>query len=159
MSHIEPTGLVVRSADAETLDDGPTSVITLLADRGETSPVTVNRASLHVGSPGAPAHLHREATELFYVLDGVARILLGEVIHELRPGDFVLVPPGVAHAFAPAASHATELLVTFSGGPPRFDYYRLLERVYRGEATLADIAASGPEFDNHYVDSPVWNSR
>jgi len=65
----------------------------------------------------------------------------------------------VAHAFAPAAGRATELLVTVSGGPPRFDYYRLLERVNHGEATVADIAASGPEFDNHYVDSPAWNAR
>jgi hypothetical protein len=36
-----------------------------------------------------------------------------------------------------------------------FDYYRLLERVYRGEASVEEIRASSQRYDNHYVDSPV----
>src|SRR3954452_19729504 len=121
MENVEQTGLIVRATEAERLEDGPTSIITMLADRGESSPLTVNRASLREGSPGAPSHLHREATELFFVLDGAARILIDETIHDLTRGDFVVVPPGVPHAFAPARGHSADLLITFSGGRPRLE--------------------------------------
>ncbi|MFI9730573.1 hypothetical protein [Streptomyces sp. NPDC052092] len=41
----------------------------------------------------------------------------------------------------------------------RFDYYRLLERVYRGEATVEDIKNSAERFDNHYYASPLWQAE
>jgi hypothetical protein len=37
-----------------------------------------------------------------------------------------------------------------------FDYYRLLDRVHRGEADPREIGESQERFDNHYVDSPLW---
>jgi hypothetical protein len=40
----------------------------------------------------------------------------------------------------------------------RFDYYRLLDRVQRGEASPQEIRDSQDRFDNHYVDSPVWKA-
>ncbi len=40
----------------------------------------------------------------------------------------------------------------------RFDHYRLLDRVQRGQADPAEIRASRDRFDNHYVDSPAWRA-
>ncbi|NUP26864.1 MAG: cupin domain-containing protein [Nocardia sp.] len=152
--------VLVRSADAETVQDGGLSLITLLADARDTGgALTANKATLHKGSPGAPAHFHTAATEMFLVLDGSVRILLGEEIVRLERGDFLTVPPTVPHAFAPAADSDAELLVVFTPGLHRFDYYRLLERVHRGTATVEDIRAGSELYDNHYVDSPVWRDE
>lgn len=152
--------VLVRSAEAETLQDGALSLITLLADAGATGgALTANKATLHKGSPGAPAHFHTAATEMFLVLDGSVRILLGEEIVHLERGDFLTVPPTVPHAFAPAAEAEAELLVVFTPGLHRFDYYRLLERVHRGEASVEEIRASSQRYDNHYVDSQVWRDE
>ena len=63
------------------------------------------------------------------------------------------------HAFAPAPGEEADVLVTFTPGIMRFDYYRLLERVYRGEADPEEIGASSEQFDNRYFDSPVWRNR
>lgn len=41
----------------------------------------------------------------------------------------------------------------------RFDYYRLLDRVNKGEASVQEIRESGQHFDNHYFESPVWAGR
>ncbi|TDQ45512.1 cupin domain-containing protein [Actinorugispora endophytica] len=152
--------LLVRADDAEVLEDGPTSLITLLADADATGgAVTANRATLRKGSPGAPPHRHTRAAELFFVLDGTLQVLAGEEILTLGAGDFLVVPPNLPHAFAPAPGEEAEVLVAFTPGTERFDYYRLLERVYRGEAEAREIGESSERFDNHYVDSPVWSRR
>ncbi|NES15798.1 MULTISPECIES: cupin domain-containing protein [Micromonospora] len=152
--------VLVTAAEAEVLQDGPTSLITLLADADRTGgALTVNRSHLRVGSPGAPPHHHTRATESFFVLDGVLQVLAGERILTLHRGDLLVVPPRLPHAFAPAPGAEADILVTFTPGLARFDYYRLLERVYRGQADPAEIAASSVEFDNHYHDSPVWRAR
>jgi quercetin dioxygenase-like cupin family protein len=52
------------------------------------------------GERVADAHVHHEHTDAFYVLEGELTLELGcdaEVV-TLRAGDFVAVPPGVAHA-------------------------------------------------------------
>ncbi|GGR40156.1 cupin domain-containing protein [Streptomyces aurantiogriseus] len=152
--------VLVRADEAETLQDGALSLITLLADAGATGEaLTANRATLSKGSPGAPAHFHTKATELFYVLDGRLRVLVGDEVHHLNQGDFLTVPPTVPHAFAPAPDSTAELLVLFTPGLHRFDYYRLLERVHRGEASVQEIRDSSELYDNHYVESPVWQAE
>lgn len=155
-----PAPVLVRSENAATLQDGALSLITLLADAGQTGgALTANKATLAKGSPGAPAHFHTKATEMFLVLEGSARFLLGDEVIRLGRGDFLTVPPSVAHAFAPAPGAEAELLVVFTPGIHRFDYYRLLERVYRGEATVQEIRDSSELYDNHYVDSPLWRDE
>ncbi|MBT2212126.1 cupin domain-containing protein [Actinomadura sp. NEAU-AAG7] len=150
--------LLVRSETAESLQDGATSLITLLADAGATGgALTANKATFQKGSPGAPAHFHTKATEMFFVLDGTMRILVDAEVLTLDKGDFLTVPPTVPHAFAPAPGSEAEMLVVFTPGLERFDYYRLLERVHRGEATVQDIRDSSQQYDNHYFDSPVWS--
>jgi len=161
MSTIQPQPpVLVTAADAEVLADGPTSLITLLADADAThGALTVNRSLLRKGSPGAPPHFHTRATETFFVIDGTLRVLAGEEILTLHRGDLVVVPPHLPHAFAPAPGEEADILVTFTPGIMRFDYYRLLERVYRGEADPKEIGASSERFDNRYFDSPVWRDR
>ncbi|MFC8847843.1 MULTISPECIES: cupin domain-containing protein [unclassified Micromonospora] len=159
MTEFRPPVLVTAAA-AEALSDGPTSRITLLADAGDThGALTVNRSYLREGSPGAPPHFHTRATESFFLLAGALQVLAGDRIVTLYAGDLLVVPPRLPHAFAPAPGEEADVLVTFTPGLARFDYYRLLERVYRGEADPSEIPASSEVFDNHYHDSPAWRAR
>ena len=48
---------------------------------------------------GPPLHYHEEQDDTFYVLDGLLTVQAGEEILDLGPGDFLSVPPGVAHTF------------------------------------------------------------
>ncbi|MDF3140099.1 MULTISPECIES: cupin domain-containing protein [unclassified Streptomyces] len=156
-SHVSRSALLVRASEAERLADGPSSLITLFADSDDThGALTANRATLQTGSPGAPAHFHTLASELLFVLGGSMMVLAGEEVHTLEEGDFFLVPPRVPHAFAPASGRDADALVLFTPGLARFDYYRLLERVAKGEASVQEIRDSSEHYDNHYVDSPAW---
>lgn len=154
------TPILIRAAEAEVLEDGPTSLITLLTDAGVTGgALTANRATLRQGSRGAPPHLHTEATELFLVLDGSLQVLAGDEVFTLEKNDFIVIPPNQPHAFAPTAGKEAEMLVVLTPGKARFDYYRLLESVYKGETDPSEIAASSETYDNHYVTSDAWLSR
>ena len=46
---------------------------------------------------GAREHFHREATELYYVLEGEGSVLLDGQEHPVRKGSLVQIPPGVVH--------------------------------------------------------------
>ncbi|MFD5620723.1 cupin domain-containing protein [Streptomyces yangpuensis] len=150
------TEIATRAATAEAIQDAPGSLITLLTDTAE---LTCNTAAFEVGAAGAPVHFHTRATEFFHVTEGRLDVLVGDEIQTLDAGDFIAIPPGVKHAFAPAAGRTASVFVGFTPGMGRFDYYRLLGRVHAGEATVQDIKDSAATYDNHYAESPAWSGR
>ena len=46
---------------------------------------------------GAREHYHKQATELYYVLEGEGVVLLDGIEHPVRKGSLVHIPPGVVH--------------------------------------------------------------
>jgi quercetin dioxygenase-like cupin family protein len=149
--------VLIRATDAETL---PASGVTLFADVPDTGGhLTSHRSVFRPGKEGAPPHLHKEAAELFFVLTGSLRVLIGDEVITLTPGDFLVVPPNTPHAFEAAGESDTEVLFVLTHAKPRFDYYRLLESVYRGETAPAELAETSDLYDNHYVESPAWRTR
>lgn len=155
-----PSAHLLRAAGAESLDGDPGSVITLLADADTTAGLlTSNRSLMRAGSEGAPPHFHRRAAELFFMLDGRLEVLLDNLIEVLEAGDLLVVPPGMAHAFAPTSDSDADVLFVFTPGTERFDYYRLLDKAHRGEADWSLVTETQDRFDNHYVESAIWAQR
>ena len=149
--------LLVRASEAETLTGDPGGTIALLADSATTGgAITCNRSTFRAGADGAPPHFHTRASELFVVLSGSLQVLVGDRVHVLDRGDVLLVPPRVPHAFGAVAGVDADVLFVFTPGMDRFDYYRLLDRVHRGESDPREIGESQERFDNHYVDCSLW---
>jgi quercetin dioxygenase-like cupin family protein len=48
---------------------------------------------------GPPLHVHDVQDDTFYVLEGLLTVQAGEEVLDLGPGDFISIPPGVAHTF------------------------------------------------------------
>ncbi|MEV6862551.1 cupin domain-containing protein [Streptosporangium subroseum] len=159
MSLIQPVehgAVIVRAADAEIVGQSP-STIRLLADSNATGgALSTQRVTLGRGADGATPHHHTASSELFYVLEGEAQILVGESVVTAGEGDLVVVPPNTAHAFAAAPGAGADLLIVITPGVERFDYFRLLGRLGRGEATLEELLEAQELFDNHFLDSPLW---
>ncbi|MBF6134309.1 cupin domain-containing protein [Nocardia otitidiscaviarum] len=146
--------LLVRHADAETLD---TMGVRLYADHDMTGgKLSANRAFLPAGADGPPPHYHSTSAELFYMLNGRLRVLAGDQIHEIGAGDFLLIPPNMTHAWAAPATSSADVLVVFTPGIERFDYFRLGDRIRKGMADPVEILETQERFDNHFVDSPIW---
>jgi quercetin dioxygenase-like cupin family protein len=150
--------IVVREADAEVLGL-PQLSTRLLADSNATGgTLSIMRTTIGEGIEGARPHTHNQSAEFFYILDGELQLLAGEQVITAGKGDLVMVPPGMAHAFATTSGQRADFLLILAPGLERFGYFRLVERLGRGEATLEELLASQDLYDNHFLDSPIWRA-
>jgi uncharacterized cupin superfamily protein len=46
------------------------------------------------GKRAFPLHCHRINEEMFFVLDGVGEVRIGDAVHAIRAGDVIACPPG-----------------------------------------------------------------
>ena len=150
---------LVRAGQAEVLEVGG-STIRLLADCEDTDgAIGANRTVLQPGADGPPPHYHAGSAEIFFVLDGALQALAGDRVLTLDTGDFLVVPRNMPHAFAaPSGTRADVLIVFAPGASDRFGYFRLGERVLRGQASPQEILDSQDRFDNHFMASQVWQA-
>ncbi|MFG2296342.1 cupin domain-containing protein [Streptomyces sp. NPDC048603] len=147
--------VVVHAADAEVLD-GP-SPMRLLADSDAFGgALSVSSGRIAAGTALAKPHLHVRSWEVFHVLDGALEMLLDEEVVTVGRGGLVAVPPGVVHAFGAAPDGPAELLVLITPGVRRFDYFRALPRVLRGELAPEELAGMQEVYDVHFRESPLW---
>lgn len=148
--------VLVRAAGAEQLGESPNATW-LLADADQTNhSMNAVRTTLGRAVSGPPPHFHTESSELFFMLDGALRVLTADTVVTVTAGDFLLIPPHLTHAWATPADQSADVLIIKTPGTNRFEYFRLVDRIRKGEASPREILATQDEFDNHFVDSPVW---
>ncbi|MEV0915600.1 cupin domain-containing protein [Streptomyces sp. NPDC049967] len=148
--------VVVRSADAEVIGRAPTT-IRLLADSSSTGgALSTQRVGLTNGADGAKPHHHSRSAELFYVLDGTAQLLSGEQLVTAERGDLVIVPPGLAHAFAAAPGEDADILIVITPGVERFEYFRHLERIAYGKVPPESLFEVQELYDTYFLNSEAW---
>ncbi|MEU7895690.1 cupin domain-containing protein [Nonomuraea sp. NPDC049152] len=149
--------VIVRSADAQVIGQAPTT-IRLLADSSSTGgALSTQRVTLNDGADGAKPHHHSNSAELFYMLDGTAQLLSGDQVVTAERGDLVIVPPGLAHAFAAAPGHDADILIVITPGVERFEYFRHLERVAYGKVPPESLLDVQELYDTYFLNSATWN--
>jgi mannose-6-phosphate isomerase-like protein (cupin superfamily) len=149
---------IVRAAEAEIL--GASSVkVRLLADSSSTGgALSTVRVSLENGSDGARPHRHEKSAEMLYILDGRVQVLSGTDIVTVEAGDVIVVPPRMAHAFAAERGSNAEILIVIAPGVERFEYFRKLTRIARGEERPETLGDVQDLYDNYFLNSPEWEA-
>ena len=138
----------------------PPTTVRLIADSSESGgALSVVAVQLEAGTDGAQPHRHDRSTELFYVLAGEVEVLAGDRVLHAGEGDTLVVPPMVPHAFSAPEGAGTELLVVIAPGVERFGYFRHLERLAKGTATIESLLEVQEKYDTHFLDSPQWRDR
>ncbi len=153
-------GIFVRSDEAEQLTF-PANVTRLFAEGADTNGAfSVLRSMMEPGADGARPHHHSNASELFFVIAGCVDILIGDSVVTANAGDVAVAAPGTMHAFANGSrTEPADLLIVFGPGIERFDYFRLLQDVVAGKATIAEVLSSQERFDNWFTDSAAWTAH
>jgi mannose-6-phosphate isomerase-like protein (cupin superfamily) len=104
-------------------------------DRGLS--VLEHRAPLN-DSP--PLHVHTTEDEVFIVLDGELRILMGDVEQSAKPGAVLVAPKNVPHTYR-VDSHAGARWLTVTD---RGDFERFVRKMARPAATTELPIPTGP---------------
>jgi quercetin dioxygenase-like cupin family protein len=104
-------------------------------------------------------HVHSRIEEIFYVVEGEVQIRVGDQLLRGTAGDFVLVPPGVAHGFASSGDGPAKMVLVISPGGVHEKYFEeLAELLAKPGAPDADAIGSLRErFDTTQV-SPLTTS-
>jgi len=139
---------IVRGAAAEILGV-PNVKVRLLADSSATGgALSTVRVTLERGADGARPHRREKSAEMFYILDGRVEVLSGSEIVKAEAGDVIVVPPRLPHAFAAERSTNADILIIIAPGVERFEYFRHLTRIARGEERPETIKDMHDLYDN-----------
>jgi quercetin dioxygenase-like cupin family protein len=92
-----------------------------------------------------PLHIHHDADETFFVLEGEVTIFVGDEQYECTAGDFVLGPKEVPHAFL-VRSEWAEMLVSFSPAGIDGFFAEVAPAVIAGESPPAPSVPDQDEF-------------
>lgn len=95
------------------------------------------KVDLAARAAGAKMHFHKAMSEAFYVLSGKLELFNGEKWVTGRAGDFLYVPVGGLHAFKNVTDEPTSMLMLFSPGAPREEFFeKVAEMSQRGSEEL-----------------------
>lgn len=142
---------VIQQRDAELLR-GDGSELWLLADASDCcGALGCNRLRLQPGAAGARPHVHHRSSEAFYVLEGTLEMLIDGETVRLEQGGLAVIPAGVVHSFRASEGEVADVFVTLAPGTDRFDYFRALPKILRGEIGAQDLAQMHQRYDVHFV--------
>ncbi|MER0246939.1 cupin domain-containing protein [Streptomyces sp. HSW2009] len=139
---------VFRPADAPPELSSPGGSTHYLATNESTGgEFGLYKVELAARSAGAKPHFHRAMSESFYVLSGALELYDGDRWVTGRTGDFLYVPVGGLHAFKNTTDEPLTMLMLFSPGAPREEYFeRVAEVAQRGGQELTDFRTRHDSF-------------
>lgn len=100
----------------------------------------------------SPQHLHRMHDETFFVTQGTVRFAVNDEEHDVKMGEYVVVPTGAPHTFSNPFDEPASFLTTFT---PAFyvNYFRELSKIISaGKEPTADQMIT---VRNHYATEPA----
>ncbi|NGO71677.1 cupin domain-containing protein [Streptomyces boncukensis] len=98
------------------------------------------KVDLAARAAGARPHFHKAMSESFYLLSGELELFNGDTWVTGRAGDFLYVPVGGLHAFRNATDEPMSMLMLFSPGAPREEFFeRVAEVAQRGSEHLKEF--------------------
>lgn len=132
--------IVVPPGGGEVVGDAPDRRVEILCEE-EAFHATWTRMA--PGRDGADLHVHREHTDVFYVLAGSLGLKLADGEAVVGAGTFVRVPPMVAHGFRNGGADDLRYLNFHAPGTGFADYMRGLGRGERVPFDQEPPPASG----------------
>ena len=145
--------VVVAPGEGRVVDLGDFE-IRVKADAGSTDGiVSVLEASEPPGF-GPPIHLHDDAAEAFYVLDGEYLMNLDGEEHRCPAGSFIFIPAGVPHGFRVGDVPSRKLNFYFPAAMIGY-FDDLALALSRSDVTEGDLAEIAQAHHMHIVGPPA----
>jgi quercetin dioxygenase-like cupin family protein len=142
-------GVMHRPGEGERHSAGSSEIV-IKATGGETAGTFfLSETTIAPGFPGPPPHRHERLVDMFYVLEGMLTVRLGEETHRLEKGSFVCVPAGVVHTFSNPSDSPVRFL-NFNTPAGWENYMRdLSDAAKAGPLTSEAIGRVASRYDFH----------
>lgn len=115
-----PTSVLRQAGDAEGADLGPNRASFPLSGAETGGAYSLTEFTMAPPpAPGPPPHVHEDADEAIYVLDGTLELGLGERTLTGVAGAVMLVPRGMLHSLANPGPGPARMLIILS--PPGYE--------------------------------------
>lgn len=109
--------IVLGPGDGEKVEIAGNELLFKAESKDTGGSLAISEYTAGPGFDGPPLHLHREMTDMFFVLEGTLTFTLAAgKTFEAAAGTFVLVPPGNPHTFSNPGSEPARFLSLFSPG-------------------------------------------
>jgi quercetin dioxygenase-like cupin family protein len=125
---------VVTPQEGETVELGGLGVRFMVAAEG----FSLVEHPIAPRTLAAPMHVHEHEDEYSYVLEGEVGVQIGDEVRYARPGDLVVKPRGIPHAFWNRTDEPARLLEIISPGG--------FERYFAELAPLLPPQREAPDF-------------
>ena len=149
---------VTRAGDAEVVGASAGKIRLLVDSSGTGGALSTVRVTLESGADGARPHRHDHSAEMFYMLEGAVQVLSGTEVLRAEQGDVIVVPPRMPHAFSAGRGTKADLLIVIAPGVERFEYFRQLTRITRGEEPPESLRDVQDLYDTYFLSSPEWEA-
>jgi mannose-6-phosphate isomerase-like protein (cupin superfamily) len=159
MAENEERGILLAPGEGPSVDNPVRGRLTFKV-RGEQSNGALSAFESDAPpAEGPPLHVHPNADEIWYVLEGTFRVRLDDAIEDAPSGTFVFIPRGVPHTWQNVgAAPGRFLAILTPAGLERFfdrfaeqaddipgrDPFRAFGREYGMEAVGPPLSASNP---------------
>ena len=132
---------VLRSGEGRSIDLGVFSM-TVKANSDETNGIFSLLEAEEPPHFGPPLHIHHDAAEAFYVLEGEYLMFLDDREEVCPAGSFIFIPAGMRHGFRVGAAPSRKLNFYFPAAMIGYfdDLSNAIRRADVDESLLADIA-------------------
>ena len=132
---------VLRSGEGRSIDLGVFSM-TVKANSDETNGIFSLLEAEEPPHFGPPLHIHHDAAEAFYVLEGEYLMFLDDREEVCPAGSFIFIPAGMRHGFRVGAAPSRKLVFYFPAAMIGYfdDLSDAIGRAEVDESLLADIA-------------------
>jgi mannose-6-phosphate isomerase-like protein (cupin superfamily) len=106
-----PDAVIHTPGEGERHAAGASSAIVIKATGADTGgSFFLSETTIEPGFPGPPLHRHTRLHDMFYILEGVLTMRVGDETRQMEAGTFVCVPPGVTHTFSNPSQHPVRFL-------------------------------------------------
>jgi quercetin dioxygenase-like cupin family protein len=105
---------IVQPGEGRLLDLGNFEAVVLADSSATSGAFAVLQTQGEPSGFGPPLHVHRDAAEAFYVLEGTYLMHVEERQELCVPGTFVYVPPNVVHTFVVVSDEPGKKLNLFA---------------------------------------------
>jgi quercetin dioxygenase-like cupin family protein len=133
-----PSISTILKTEGEVLQAGPIRIRVLEDGTRTDNRIGAVEITVPPKTSQTPQHLHRMHDETFLVTSGALRFTVGGSNHDLRAGDYVVVPTGAAHTFS---NPFDETSVFFNSFTPAYyvSYLRELDKLSKKGALTEEL--------------------